>query len=181
MQARQPFVLVACALLTLAACEGAPEPAADPAPPAPAGELDGVTFDTASARVLTDTDTLPITVELAATEAQRAYGLMDRESLPEDHGMLFTYGAEQPGSAGFWMYRTLIPLDIAFLDGDGRIVAVLQMDPCRSADPAQCRVATYAPGVPYRSALEMARGWFAVRGVGVGDQVVAPGVSATGS
>jgi len=181
MQARQPFVLVACALLALTACDGAPESEAEPAPPAPAGELEGVSFDTAAARVVTATDTLPITVELAATEAQRSFGLMDRASLPPDHGMLFTYGDEQPGSAGFWMYRTLIPLDIAFVDVDGRIVAVLQMDPCRSADPAQCRVTTYAPGVPYRSALEMARGWFAARGVGVGDRVVTAGVSETGS
>lgn len=172
MQAKQRFVLVSCTLAVLAACEGAPEPESDPAPPAPAGELDGVTFDTVSARVVTDTDTVSITVELATTEAQRSYGLMDRESLPRDHGMLFIYGEVQPGSAGFWMYRTLIPLDIAFLDEDNHIVAVLQMDPCRSADPAQCRVATYAPGVPYRSALEMPRGWFAARGAGVGDRVV---------
>jgi len=96
--------------------------------------------------------------------------LMERPSLPEDHGMLFVYDEVQPGSAGFWMYRTLIPLDIAYIDTGERIVAILPMDPCGSPNPAVCRL--HPPGVPYLRALEVNRGHFARRGIGVGDRVV---------
>jgi hypothetical protein len=163
-------------VLLLAACEGVPDPEGDPLPATATEDVQRVAFDTTAALVLTGADTIAITVEIAATEAQRSHGLMDRESLPTEHGMYFSYARDQPGDAGFWMYRTLIPLDIAFLDADGRIVAILQMDPCRSADPAQCQRDTYAPGMPYRGALEMARGWFSMHGVGVGDRVVVEGV-----
>jgi uncharacterized membrane protein (UPF0127 family) len=128
-----------------------------------------VAFDTTALRIETAADTFHLTAELAATAEQRAYGLMERPSLPEDHGMLFVYSEPQESGAGFWMYRTLIPLDIAFLDAEGRIVAFHAMEPCESPYPQVCR--TYAPGVPYSSALEVGRGYFERRGIGLGDRV----------
>jgi uncharacterized protein len=136
-----------------------------------------ITFDTATAFVRTDEDTHALRVEIADREAQRAYGLMDRDVLDSDAGMIFLYETQQPGEAGFWMYRTRIPLDIAFFDGAGRITAILQMEPCPVEDQARCQAmaAAYAPGTPYYGALEVNRGWFRERGVAVGHHVTLPG------
>ncbi|CAN5641165.1 DUF192 domain-containing protein [soil metagenome] len=129
-----------------------------------------VSFDTASAALISGADTISITVEIAEREEQRSYGLMERATLPDDAGMIFIYGSQQRADAGFWMYRTRIPLDIAFLDANGTILTILGMEPCPDMDPRGCR--TYPPGVPYFSALEVNRGYLAARGIGIGDRVV---------
>ena len=103
-----------------------------------------------------------LAVEIADTPEERSRGLMGRESLPERAGMLFLY--EEDTRGGFWMKDTRIPLSIAFLDAGGRILAILDMEPC-PADP--CPV--YRPDVAYRSALEVGRGAFARLGITVGD------------
>jgi uncharacterized protein len=143
----------------------------------PAGERAAVRFDTATAFLHSDEAVHELRVEIAERGDQRAFGLMDRDELDDDAGMIFLYDEMQPGNSGFWMYRTRIPLDIAFLDGAGRIVAILQMEPCLSPDEARCQAmaAGYAPGTPYFGALEVNRGYFASRGIGVGDRVVLPG------
>ena len=105
-----------------------------------------------------------VQVEIADSEEERAVGLMNRESLDDDAGMVFLF--PEPASGGFWMKNTLIPLSIAFADGQGRILRILDMDPCR-ADP--CEV--YDPGVAYRSALEVNQGAFAEWGVDEGDRL----------
>ncbi|WP_346796185.1 DUF192 domain-containing protein [Halomonas sp. Bachu 37] len=114
-----------------------------------------------------------LSVEVAETPAQRQRGLMERDHLDVDSGMLFLYDRQQSGRQGFWMYRTRIPLDIAFIDSDGRIVAIEQMPPCESLRPAQCP--SYEPGEAYHSALEVNAGYFAERGINVGDCVSLPG------
>ena len=103
----------------------------------------------------------PVTVEVADDEAKRQRGLMFRESLPEDHGMLFVYDSERQLS--FWMRNTLIPLDVAFIDAGGRIVDIQQMEPMTDE--------THTTRAPAMYALEMNRGWFAEHGVEVGDTV----------
>lgn len=111
-------------------------------------------------------------VELATTMSQRQRGLMGRENLPETRGMLFRFESEQSASNAFWMYRTLIPLDIAFIDGEGRIVAINTMPPCTATSPSDCP--SYPAGAAYHSALEVNSGYFAERGIGVGDCVSIP-------
>jgi uncharacterized protein len=128
-----------------------------------------VAFDTTTVIIETAGSEVTITAELADTNEQRAYGLMERESLPPDHGMLFTYPDRQDGGSGFWMYRTLIPLDIAFLDEAGQIVAIEQMRPCEATNPRLCPV--YSPGVPYVAALEVNHGFFGRHGIQTGDRV----------
>ena len=101
-------------------------------------------------------------VELAVSADERRRGLMDRSSLPERSGMLFLY--RENSRRGFWMKDTLIPLSIAFLDARGRVLRILDMEPC-TRDP--CPV--YEAGIAYRSALEMNQGAFARLGIEVGD------------
>jgi uncharacterized protein len=105
-----------------------------------------------------------VPVEVADSQEEREVGLMNRESLPADAGMIFLFEDDTQG--GFWMKNTLIPLSIAFADVDGTIVSILDMEPCE-ADP--CEI--YDPGVPYRSALEVNQGAFADWGVEVGDRL----------
>lgn len=138
------------------------------------GEAAGVSepavqWPRAEARVATATDTLRIAVEVAETDDQRAYGLMNRDTLPADAGMIFLHEQEQPAEAAFWMFNTRIPLDIAYLAEDGTIVSIVPMDPCQSPYPQWCP--NYPSGAPFRAALEMNRGWFERNGVRVGDRV----------
>lgn len=129
-----------------------------------------VAFDTIEVVILAGADTTRITAELADTGARRAYGLMERADLPESHGMLFVYPNTQESTGGFWMYLTRVPLDIAFLDPDGTIVAILAMDPCRSPNPDLCH--GYSPGVPYRGALEVRQGFLERNGIATGHRVI---------
>jgi uncharacterized membrane protein (UPF0127 family) len=105
-----------------------------------------------------------VPVEVADSQEEREVGLMNRESLPADAGMIFLFEDDTQG--GFWMKNTLIPLSIAFADAGGTIVSILDMEPCE-ADP--CEI--YDPGVTYRSALEVNQGAFADWGVEVGDRL----------
>lgn len=128
-----------------------------------------VPLDSGVARIETAADTFSVRVEIAETPDQTEIGLMERDALPADEGMIFLFEQERDSTAAFWMYRTRIPLDIAYLDDDGRIVAIRSMDPCGSRHPAGC--ATYPPGVPYWSALEVNRGYFSARGIGIGARI----------
>jgi uncharacterized protein len=117
-------------------------------------------------RVVIDTgnDEVAVRVEIADSEQERAVGLMNRESLEDDAGMIFLF--PESSSGGFWMKDTLIPLSIAFADEQGRILRILDMEPCR-ADP--CEI--YDPGVSYRTALEVNQGAFSEWGVEEGDRL----------
>jgi uncharacterized membrane protein (UPF0127 family) len=102
-----------------------------------------------------------VTVEIADDPDVRSRGLMNRDSLPEDHGMLFVYPEEQILS--FWMRNTLIPLDIAFIDRNGFILEIQQMEPHDDASHASKQPAMYA--------LELRKGWFEDHGVEPGERV----------
>ena len=112
-----------------------------------------------------DGDPVTVRLEVAADPAARARGLMEREQVPPGTGMVFLYPADV--AEAFWMKNTLVPLSIAFVAADGRVVAVREMVPC-TADP--CPV--YRPGRPCRYAVELAAGSFGAAGVGPGDRVV---------
>jgi uncharacterized membrane protein (UPF0127 family) len=99
-----------------------------------------------------------VTAEVVVTPEQRAVGLMHRFSLKPDHGMLFVFERSEPLS--FWMKNTFIPLSIAFIGADGRIVNIEDMKP-------QTEDTHWSKG-PALYALEMRKGWFAERGIGPG-------------
>jgi len=103
-------------------------------------------------------------VEVADDDAERARGLMGVEELPADQGMAFVW--DEPVDTSFWMKDTSIPLSIAFWDTDGRVIAILDMQPCE-ADPCP----TYGPGEPFIGAVEANLGWFEDHGVAVGDRL----------
>ena len=130
----------------------------------------GVQFATGVARIETATDTFVLAVEIAETEPQRRIGLMRRTSLAPDSGMIFIFQQQQSPQNVFWMYNTLIPLSIAYLDADGRIGNIRDMEPCTSPYSQYCP--NYEARVPYWSAVEANVGYFAARGIGIGDRIV---------
>lgn len=112
---------------------------------------------------------IEIQVEIADTPDERSRGLMFRTELPAERGMLFIF--EEPEILSFWMKNTLLPLDILFLDGAGRIVAQATMEPCQ-ADPCL----TYTSATAARYALEVPSGFIQKYGVGQGWRLVLWGV-----
>lgn len=126
-------------------------------------------FDSATIR-LVGRDTNRLETELAESEAQHTMGLMERRSLAPNGGMLFIYPSTQPDSSAFWMYRTRIPLDIAFIDSAGTIRTILTMQPCPSELAQGCP--SYPANAPYIAALETNAGYFAAHALRVGDRVL---------
>ena len=105
-------------------------------------------------------------LEIAATPAERARGLMNRESLAQDSGMLFVFSAESP--LNFWMKNTLIPLDILYMDSDGVVVDIQTMIPQPSVSDSELR--EYPSAAPAQYALEINAGLAGSLGFAVGDQ-----------
>ena len=101
-------------------------------------------------------------VELAQTQKELEQGLMFREHLPENQGMLFVY--PYPQILSFWMRDTFISLDIAFIDHKGMVVSIQQMQPLDEEKK-------YISPLPALYALEMNQGWFERNNVHVGAQV----------
>ncbi len=103
---------------------------------------------------------------LAALDAaQRAKGLMGVTDLQGYRGMAFVYDAEVTN--GFYMRNTPMPLSIAWISADGRVVSTADMAPC--GDRADCR--TYAPAGPYQTAIEVPAGGLADLGITDGARV----------
>lgn len=103
-----------------------------------------------------------ITAELAATPQSRMIGLMMRERLAPNHGMVFVF--EDKSQHCFWMRNTLVPLSIAFIDDDGTILDIADMAP--KSDASTC------PQHSVRYALEMEQGWYAKRGLAAGKKII---------
>ncbi len=103
----------------------------------------------------------PITVEIAITPEEQQLGLMHRQHLDPDCGMLFPY--DEPQELSFWMRDTHIPLSIAFIDSEGRIAGISDMEPGSEARAVSSQ--------PCRWALEANKGWFRERNIKVGAQV----------
>lgn len=117
---------------------------------------------TASALYTIRINDQPLQVEIAQTQEAASLGLMFRESLPEDQGMLFVFPRQQILS--FWMRNTFIPLDIAFIDEAGVIVDIQRMAPLDES-------IHYISAAPALYALEVNAGWFEKRGIKVGAKV----------
>ena len=102
-----------------------------------------------------------IQAEVASTPASRQLGLMHRVYLPVNDGMLFVF--ENKAIHCFWMRNTKIPLAIAFISDDGKIINIEEMKPM--SDDNHC------PTAPIRYALEMNQGWFSQKGLSAGNVI----------
>jgi uncharacterized protein len=110
-------------------------------------------------------DRFEFQVELAVSSEQRSQGLMFREDLAEDRGMLFDFG--RPQQASMWMRNTYVPLDMLFIDGDGRITQI-------TTDTQPLSDAVIASREPVRAVLELRAGVTARLGIEPGDRVIHP-------
>ena len=108
-------------------------------------------------------------LEVAATEKAREHGLMERDELPADHGMIFVFDDEAPRS--FWMHHTRFPLDIIFTDAAGKVVSVSTME-AYDEKSTPC-------DAPARYAIELPTGSVAAAGVKVGDKLSIPSAAKT--
>ncbi|MDQ3143562.1 MAG: DUF192 domain-containing protein [Pseudomonadota bacterium] len=105
------------------------------------------------------------TVEVARTPEQQAQGLMNRQSLAPDRGMIFPY--DEPVMTSFWMKNTLIPLDMIFIRADGTIARI-------EANTVPLSLESAASGEPVGAVLELAGGRSAELGIGPGARVEWP-------
>jgi uncharacterized membrane protein (UPF0127 family) len=102
-----------------------------------------------------------IQAEVAATDETRQKGLMFREKMAKNEGMLFVFS--ELAYHSMWMRNTPLPLAVAFMDQSGRVVSIHEMEPFTET--------THQAAGPVRYALEMNQGWFAANKVKVGDTI----------
>jgi uncharacterized membrane protein (UPF0127 family) len=135
---------------------------------APAGA--SLAAGTATLVLRTDSGPHNFNVELATTESTRRIGLMYRRSLPDDAGMLFLYDTPRPIS--MWMRNTFLPLDMIFIDADGKVHRIEERTEPFSEEPI-------FSGGPVQGVLEVKAGTAETIGLKPGDTVVLPKLEAT--
>ena len=158
-------LLVAVLFLLAAACGSGADDAPDGSSPA-ADPTRSTTPSASNVAIFTNSDgeEIELEVEIADTAEERSRGLMNREALAENSGMLFLY--EDDHQAGFWMKDTLIPLSVAFVLEDGTIIDIQDMEPETTE--------LHRPDEKYRNAIEANQGWFDRNGIAVGEVVEIP-------
>jgi uncharacterized membrane protein (UPF0127 family) len=119
------------------------------APATPSVELKGSTYS----------------IEIAEDNAAREKGLMDRESMPADHGMLFIF--QDDAMRAFWMKNCKFPQDMLFFDAQRKLISVQRNVPACTADPCPA----YSSGAPARYVLELNAGQAEKLGVHPGDEL----------
>lgn len=155
--------LAATALaLILLGCRGEPPSAAEIA----TAKQERPALEQIELQIQTDTATHPFTVEVARTPDEQARGLMFRESLAPNVGMLFPFSEPRPAS--FWMKNTLIPLDMIFVRSDGTIARI-------AVNTTPLSLAPVGVGEPVAAVLEIAGGRSVELGIDEGDRVSWPG------
>lgn len=110
-----------------------------------------------------------ITVEIAKSRKQLEHGLMFREKMATDSGMLFIFPDEQPLS--FWMKNTYIDLTIAYIGKDKKIIDIIDM---KATSALQTSFPSYPSSKPAMYALEMNQGWFTKNRIKIGDLLKLP-------
>lgn len=127
-----------------------------------AADSDEITFATTPLTIQTTSGTLNLTVEIADTDEKREQGLMNRQTLAADAGMIFLFDSEAPRT--FWMQNTYISLDMIFLSADKEIVYIEE-----NTTPLSTEL--ISPDVDAQYVLEVNAGYAAANGVAAGDVV----------
>ena len=141
---------------TFTGCSGCGNSSSSNAPADGSPETVTITITNSTSRAF------DVSAELARTDEERAVGLSNRDSLEENHGMLFIFEAEEQWS--FWMKDTLIPLDMIFIDTAGKIV-----DINHSATPLSLQ--SYTSSAPAKFVLEVNGGYCNENSITEGDSV----------
>jgi uncharacterized membrane protein (UPF0127 family) len=166
------LTLLFASLLLMAGCGGeqGSAPEKEEPSPAPAETTQGTAASSSPeesatlAIISSDGERAEVEVEIADERDEQQRGLMERTELAEDAGMLFVFERDEPRS--FWMRNTLIPLSIAYIADGGRIVDIQDMQPLDET--------SHPSTEPARYALEVNQGFFAERGIQIGDEVEIP-------
>lgn len=153
------FVVLAVMVFSFTSCSNNKQDVRSEAPPPPAEQHPAESRGNLQKIMVGQT---PVWVELAQDDATRTKGLMFREDMPEDQGMLFIFPF--PQKLSFWMKNTYLPLDIAFIDQRGIITDIHQMAPLDT-------MPRYGSSVPTIYALEVNQGFFAKHSIDTGDTV----------
>ncbi len=167
-------VVVMLAAVTLAACSADRGGSAPSSAPHAAAALASVSFGANAVR----SEPVRMRVEVADSDELRFCGLMHRRSMPDDHGMLFVFPADQTGP--FWNRNTFIPLTLAWIAADGRIVDLTDLPAVKPEDDPQ-PVVYSGPALAYRFVIEANQGWYARNQVSIGDRVDLQAAVAGGS
>ena len=158
-------IVVVTLVAALAGCT--PHDSARPAPSANAAGNEEMHAQMASVIIDTDAGPQRFTVELAATTPARTKGLMFREHMDDDAGMLFLF--EEQGPQSFWMKNTRIPLDMIFIDAGGTIAGIVE-------DAEPLTLTSRGVDKPSRYVLELNGGTSRKRGITAGQRVRFEGV-----
>ncbi len=127
--------------------------------------------DPAPLVAVTDEGDRNFSIEIADDAAERSAGLMFRETMPEDHGMLFVM--DNTDQVGFWMQNTPMPLDLLFIGPEGKVKRIMRGEPMSEA--------VISPGEPVRFVLELKAGTAKRVGIESGDIVRHPVITAVGN
>lgn len=111
----------------------------------------------------------PINLEVASTPIAIEHGLMDRTSLNTDSGMVFLFGKGM--QVNFWMYHTLIPLDMIFIN-NGKVIKIFEnVPPCKSENKQDCTLYPGGQGLNVTEVIEVNAGYAKSHNLKVGDTV----------
>ena len=146
----------------LAGCGATPQPAVSQQQQQPQLRTAPSGLALAPLEIRSGSKSFPFTVEIASTEDEQAQGLMFRQSLAPDRGMIFPH--DPPREASFWMKNTLIPLDMVFIRPDGTIARIEANTVPLSLDPV-------SSGEPVGAVLELAGGRAGELGIAANDRV----------
>jgi hypothetical protein len=165
------FGLLMAGLLFFAGCgdnqgDATVSTASDPAPPSAPVSPTTIAADDATVAFNSEEDRVDLHVAVAESTEARSRGLMYVDEMAEDEGMIFVWN--EPVTGGFWMKNTYIPLSIAFVSSDLRIIDIQDMEPL-SLEP-------HEPAGPYLYAIEANQGFFERNGIAVGSPVELDGV-----
>ncbi len=148
-------LLAAFALAPAAACQAATAPPAQ-------SQRSAAGLEQAALTIRSGSKVHRFTVEVARSLEEQSYGMMNRNSLAPDHGMIFPYAPPQP--VAFWMKDTLIPLDIIFIAPGGTILNIAE-------NTVPLSLENVPSGGPVEAVLELAGGRSAELGLKPGDRV----------